>query len=114
MHNRADAGSNPAAVAKLPGENGETAYDLLKQDALSGHDGGLVPYTGSSISGRIWKDVNYNGLQEDGEAGISGLTVKPENHIIMTAQRGKMQIARSLRLPHKMTAAISSKIFLPM
>lgn len=72
----ADASSNPAAVAKLPGENGETAYDLLKPDALSGHDGGLVPYTGSSISGRIWKDVNYNGLQEDGEAGISGLTVK--------------------------------------
>ena len=38
------------------------------------HDAGLVKV--ASIGDRVWEDANYNGVQDKGEQGVDGVTVK--------------------------------------
>ena len=55
-------------------------------------DAGLVPETAdpkSAIGDRVWLDANKNGLQETGEAGVSGVTVqlKDANGAVISTQQ---------------------------
>ncbi|HPP45875.1 MAG TPA: SdrD B-like domain-containing protein, partial [Accumulibacter sp.] len=43
-------------------------------------DAGLV-LPRASIGDRVWEDLNYNGIQDAGEAGIAGVTVKLLNSV---------------------------------
>ncbi|RAK44087.1 hypothetical protein BHU61_09940, partial [Macrococcus epidermidis] len=46
-----------------------------------------VPATGLTIGDRVWNDANANGLQDQGEVGLEGVTValvKPDGTIITT------------------------------
>jgi PKD repeat protein len=42
------------------------------------HDCGLIPSTPppSSLGDRVWRDINNNGIQDTGEAGIAGVTLR--------------------------------------
>ena len=52
------------------------SYDFLTAQSHSGQDGGLVAFPKASITGRIWEDANYNGVQDKKELGIAGISVQ--------------------------------------
>ena len=58
-----DATGATAAIELAPGQ------DLRSVDA------GLVTLKTASIGDRVWEDMNYNGVQDTGEAGLAGVTV---------------------------------------
>ena len=45
------------------------------QIRYSGIVGGLVNAKTASLGDRVWVDTNHNGLQDSGEAGLSGVSV---------------------------------------
>ncbi|MEZ4605643.1 MAG: SdrD B-like domain-containing protein [Deinococcales bacterium] len=62
-----DSDANPttgitAPVILQPGENNSTI------------DAGLIDVV-TSLGDRVWKDTNNNGIQDEGEAGVSGVTI---------------------------------------
>ena len=48
--------------------NHDYAYDYIKAKDYDGYDGGLKAFETASVSGVVWEDTNYNGIQDDGEA----------------------------------------------
>lgn len=68
--------------------NGRTALTLLYPGVCDlSWDAGLIPAPAapSCIGDRVWFDSNYNGLQDLGESGIGGVTVKLWNNGILVA-----------------------------
>ena len=62
---------------QLTGNTG--TYTLASGDDNRTVDAGLVqpaPPAKGSIGDRVWEDKNYNGVQDSGEVGVSGVTVK--------------------------------------
>ncbi|MFR6495034.1 MAG: SdrD B-like domain-containing protein [Ruminococcus sp.] len=43
------------------------AYDYIKAKDYDGYDGGLKAFETASVSGVVWEDTNYNGVQDDSE-----------------------------------------------
>ena len=76
----ADALQNPPYTL-TDGDSG-APYDIVhKQGDISGYDGGLLQEPATNISGKLWEDKNYDGIQNqaaDGtyEPGIGSATVK--------------------------------------
>ena len=54
--------------AAVHGGNHDYAYDYIKAKDYNGYDGGLKAFETASVSGVVWEDTNYNGIQDDGEA----------------------------------------------
>lgn len=48
--------------------NHDYAYDYIKAKDYDGYDGGLKAFETASVSGVVWEDTNYNGVQDDDEA----------------------------------------------
>jgi hypothetical protein len=51
------------------------SYNVVKGVDKDGYDGGLVQYITGLISGTIWDDKDYNGLQDSGELGIANVEI---------------------------------------
>ena len=52
----------------------EFAYDYIKAKDYDGYDGGLKAFETASVSGIVWEDTNYNGIQDEGESAYSSKT----------------------------------------
>jgi hypothetical protein len=63
----------PAGTAKVRVQNSITC-NTLKIDALC-----LTAIQPASLGDRVWKDDNRNGIQDAGEAGVSGVTLQLYN-----------------------------------
>lgn len=68
LNSDADAGTGKTAVISL----GAGQYNMT-------YDAGIYntnPANNNSIGDRVWNDVNKNGIQDPGEQGVAGVTVK--------------------------------------
>ncbi len=68
------AASEPVTIPDL--DRGSVTYDLQSTRPVCGQDAGLVSYTTGSISGRIWKDTDYDGIQNDTDLLDQDITVE--------------------------------------
>ncbi|HOT98119.1 MAG TPA: SdrD B-like domain-containing protein [bacterium] len=74
-------GGDPAADSDIIPESGKSApFSVVSNAAYLGMDAGFVPFippvvSHITIGDRIWKDLNHNGLQEEGEPGLPGIIV---------------------------------------
>ncbi|TFW29789.1 SdrD B-like domain-containing protein [Duganella callida] len=74
LFTKQNQGSNSAVDSDVDA-NGLTAQFTLSSGQVDKtHDAGLVK-TGS-IGDKVWEDLNYNGIQDSGEKGVDGVTVK--------------------------------------
>ena len=85
--------SNSHPAGCIPGENADECVNVLKQGIYSVKVDGVdinnlnaffFPYevfssTAGSIGDYVWNDLNDNGIQDDGELGIKGVTVELYN-----------------------------------
>ncbi|MDQ2824759.1 MAG: hypothetical protein M3R29_04865, partial [Verrucomicrobiota bacterium] len=72
-----DSNPNPATVTLLTNTSSDLSVDF-----------GYVPNPAGKIGDFVWKDLNRNGIQDPGEPGINGVTVKlygPGNVLLATA-----------------------------
>jgi serine-aspartate repeat-containing protein C/D/E len=70
-----DQGGNDAADSDADPATGRTGvYTLTPGTNETSVDGGF--YKPATIGDRVWDDLNANGLQDAGEAGLSGITIK--------------------------------------
>lgn len=84
----ADA-NDTATIQKLYGDDAkhflmETKlgyYDINKVTNIHERDGGLVSFEKAAVSGRVWKDVNYDGLMQQDEEGIAHVNVELSQYI---------------------------------
>jgi hypothetical protein len=53
--------------AAVHGGNHDYAYDYIKAKDYDGYDGGLKAFETASVSGVVWEDTNYNGVQDEDE-----------------------------------------------
>ncbi|WP_374241629.1 SdrD B-like domain-containing protein, partial [Zoogloea sp.] len=72
-----DLGGNDAADSDIDSTGTTGVYTLTQGSNNLNVDAGFYcpPITGK-IGDRVWEDTNYNGIQDAGEAGIKGVTVK--------------------------------------
>ena len=74
---RYDQGSNDAVDSDVDVTTGKTvATTLVAGENDMTWDAGIYCKPSASIGDRVWEDMNYNGIQDAGEAGIKGVTVK--------------------------------------
>ena len=59
----------------------KVTYDMLKNQTVTGYDGGLSDYTDGRIAGTIWDDKDYDGILSEGEEGIKNVEVILERYI---------------------------------
>lgn len=75
----ANAGSDDLKDSDVNESTGKTGCTTLspKENDLS-WDAGLktVPVPTGKVGNRVWNDLNFNGIQDDGEPGIANVTVK--------------------------------------
>ena len=72
-----DQGSNDAVDSDVDVTTGKTvATTLVAGENDMTWDAGIFCKPSASIGDRVWEDMNYNGIQDAGEAGIKGVTVK--------------------------------------
>ncbi|MDE7124291.1 MAG: hypothetical protein K2N83_02220, partial [Eubacterium sp.] len=50
-------------------------FDINKVVTYDGYDGGLTEFKTDSVSGRVWIDKNYDGLMDENEVGLNGVSV---------------------------------------
>ena len=70
---------NSAINSKVINDSGYTAvFTLAPGDNQTNLDAGVVPniLNNGKVGDFVWNDINHNGIQELGEPGISGVTVK--------------------------------------
>ncbi len=81
-----DQGSNDALDSDVDSLTGKTVLTSLTsgQNDLS-WDAGLY-LNKARLGDTVWEDMNYNGIQDAGEAGIAGVTVKLQNSSGTTLQ----------------------------
>jgi len=70
-----DAGLLPTYDLDGAGSASKASFTLGTGEAKRDVDFGYAPPV-SSVGDRVWNDANRNGVQDSGEAGISGVTVK--------------------------------------
>ena len=74
---KANAGANDAVDSDVDAAGVSPVITLGTNEHNQTVDAGLKASTAtSSLGDRVWQDSNYNGLQDAGEAGIAGVTVK--------------------------------------
>ncbi len=74
LFTKQNQGSNSGADSDAD-SNGQTAQFTLSSGQVDKtRDAGLVK--AASIGDRVWEDSNYNGVQDSGEKGVDGVTVK--------------------------------------
>ncbi|MGE5681957.1 MAG: SdrD B-like domain-containing protein, partial [Bacillota bacterium] len=85
-----NAGSNDALDSDVDAATGKTEVTTLAsgENDLS-WDAGIYNQAldKASLGDRVWNDINHNGLQDQGEAGIAGVTVKlysSQNNLLET------------------------------
>ena len=72
-----DLGGNDALDSDIDSSGTTGVYTLTQGSNNLSVDAGLYcPPVTASIGDKVWEDMNYNGLQDAGEAGIKGVTVK--------------------------------------
>jgi protocatechuate 3,4-dioxygenase beta subunit len=75
----ADQGSDDAKDSDADVNTGKTSQVTLQSGAVNHDlDAGLVVVQ-AKLGDRVWEDSNGNGVQDNGEAGISGVTVQLKN-----------------------------------
>lgn len=83
-------GSDPALDSDPNPDTGRTPpITLISGQSITTVDAGL--FQGATIGDRVWNDLNENGIQDPGESGISGVTVRllDENgNVLQTTQTG--------------------------
>ncbi|SHI01227.1 conserved repeat domain-containing protein/fimbrial isopeptide formation D2 domain-containing protein [Clostridium collagenovorans DSM 3089] len=71
QHSMESNGSKPDPTTGL------TSFITLSKDQkISDINAGVVPNTKSSIGDFVWEDLNKNGIYDDGEPGVNGVTVE--------------------------------------
>jgi protocatechuate 3,4-dioxygenase beta subunit len=73
-----DQGTNDAIDSDVDVTTGKTIATTLVagENDLTWDAGIYCPPTTASIGDKVWEDMNFNGVQDAGEAGIQGVTVK--------------------------------------
>ncbi|WP_287904487.1 SdrD B-like domain-containing protein [Chloroflexus sp.] len=69
----ANRGSNDSTDSDIDSSGATDSFTVLGGDVVLTWDAGL--YQPASIGNFVWEDLNGNGVQETGEAGIDGVTV---------------------------------------
>jgi uncharacterized surface anchored protein len=67
-------GSSTSADSDADSNGLSAQFTLSSGQVDKTHDAGLVK--SASIGDRVWEDSNYNGVQDSGEKGVDGVTVK--------------------------------------
>ena len=70
--------------------NGIT-YDMLRHQNVKDYDAGLTGIENSGISGQVWKDQNYDGIQDAGEAPIKDINVRLIRYTVTEGSDGKLK-----------------------
>jgi hypothetical protein len=60
-------------ITHMFGLNTTNKFTVVSGDTLCNINNGF--YCSSSIGNRVWEDTNYNGVQDTGEVGLSGVSV---------------------------------------
>ncbi|MFC1758264.1 SdrD B-like domain-containing protein [Planctomycetota bacterium] len=77
---RPDVGSEKKDSDALPATGRTKRISVREQDNVTGVNAGIFsPVAAQSIHGRVWNDVNRNGIQDLGEPGVAGFEVQVEN-----------------------------------
>ncbi|MDD2669535.1 SdrD B-like domain-containing protein, partial [Zoogloea sp.] len=78
-----DQGTNDAIDSDVDVTTGKTIATTLVagENDLTWDAGIYCPPTTASIGDKVWEDMNFNGVQDAGEAGIQGVTVKLLNSL---------------------------------
>ena len=71
---RQDQGSNDSVDSDADSTGQTAQFTLSSGQVDKTRDAGLVK--AASIGDRVWEDSNYNGIQDSGEKGVDGVTVK--------------------------------------
>lgn len=71
---RQNQGSNDSLDSDADANGLGAQFTLLSGATDKTHDAGLV--RAASIGDTVWEDANYNGVQDRGETGVNGVTVK--------------------------------------
>jgi serine-aspartate repeat-containing protein C/D/E len=72
-----DQGTNDAVDSDVDVTTGKTiATTLVAGENDLTWDAGIYCKPSASIGDRVWEDMNFNGIQDAGEAGIKGVTMK--------------------------------------
>ncbi|MYN30222.1 SdrD B-like domain-containing protein [Duganella levis] len=69
-----DQGSNDSVDSDADSNGLTSQFTLSSGQVDKTRDAGLVK--AASIGDRVWEDSNYNGVQDSGEKGVDGVTVK--------------------------------------
>ena len=77
----ADAGTNDAADSDVNPSNGRTIVtNLTAGESDMTWDAGIYPSASpagtASLGNKVWNDINGDGIQDAGEAGVGGVTVR--------------------------------------
>ena len=65
-------------------------YDLLQHQNTENYDAGLTGIETSAISGQVWIDDNYDGIQDDDENPLNDVEVKLVRYIVTKDNDGKL------------------------
>jgi hypothetical protein len=72
-----DQGTNDAVDSDVDTTTGKSALTtLVAGENDVSLDAGIYCLPTASVGDRVWEDMNYNGIQDAGEAGVKGVTVK--------------------------------------
>lgn len=71
---RKDVGSNGAIDSDIDANGNSSQVTVAAGQTITSLDAGL--YTKASLGDLVWEDKNYNGVQDAGENGIGGVTVR--------------------------------------
>lgn len=66
--------SEPITVPEL--DRDTVTYDIQTARTVSGQDGGILTHRTGSITGKIWKDTDYDGIQDETDALDRDVTVE--------------------------------------
>lgn len=80
-----DAGGNDSTDSDIDAAGNTTLFNVAAGQTNNTLDAGL--YTKASLGDFVWEDKNYNGVQDAGEKGLCGVTVRllnANNQVIAT------------------------------
>lgn len=72
---------------------GDNTYDLLQHQNINNYDAGLTGIETSAISGQVWIDQNYDGIQNTYEKSLKGIKVKLVRYLV-TKVDGKLNYVK--------------------
>jgi serine-aspartate repeat-containing protein C/D/E len=74
LFTKQNQGSSDSLDSDVDSNGAGAQFTLSSGQVDKTHDAGLVK--SSSIGDRVWEDSNFNGVQDSGEKGVDGVTVK--------------------------------------